>query len=235
MITLFTFGPAFGLPDPSPFVMKAETLLKMARLPYKVDTGGFGRAPKGKLPYIDEDGAIIADSTLIRCHLEQKHGVDFDAGLGAAERGTAWAFEKMLEDHVYWGVVSERWLDDANFAAGPAIFFKRAPAPIRPIVARMVRRKVAQALKAQGLGRHTRAEMTALVERAIDGVAAFLGDKRYLMGATKCGADATLFAFIAGLLCPIFDTALRGATERHANLVAYRDRMMQEHYPVKAG
>ena len=46
MITLYTFGPAFGLPDPSPFVMKAEVLLKMADLPYRVDTTGFRKAPK---------------------------------------------------------------------------------------------------------------------------------------------------------------------------------------------
>jgi hypothetical protein len=34
MITLKGFGPAFGLPDPSPFVTKVEMLLKMAGLPY---------------------------------------------------------------------------------------------------------------------------------------------------------------------------------------------------------
>ena len=33
MITLFTFGPSFGLPDASPFVMKDELLLKMDGLP----------------------------------------------------------------------------------------------------------------------------------------------------------------------------------------------------------
>jgi len=33
MITLYTFGADFGLPDASPFVMKAELLLKMADLP----------------------------------------------------------------------------------------------------------------------------------------------------------------------------------------------------------
>jgi glutathione S-transferase len=214
--------------------MKAEVLLKMARLPYRTDTSGFNRAPKGKLPYIDDDGTIIADSTLIRFHLEKRHGVDFDTGLDAAQRGVAWAFEKMLEDNVYWGIVSERWLDDRNFAAGPKKFFQRAPAPIRPVVVRMVRRKVMQMLKAQGLGRHTRDELILMMTRAIDGTAAFLGDKRYLMGEKLCGADATLFAFIAGLLCPTFDTALRRATERHANLVAYRDRMMQEHYAAKA-
>src|SRR5215813_744512 len=71
MITLYTFGPAFGLPDPSPFVTKAEVLLKMAGLAYQTDPTGFRRAPKGKLPYIDDDGERIADSTLIRWHLEK--------------------------------------------------------------------------------------------------------------------------------------------------------------------
>ncbi len=28
MITLYGFGPAFGLPDPSPFVIKVEVLLR---------------------------------------------------------------------------------------------------------------------------------------------------------------------------------------------------------------
>jgi hypothetical protein len=41
MIILYTFGPYFGLPDPSPFVMKAEVLFKMANLPFETDTGGF--------------------------------------------------------------------------------------------------------------------------------------------------------------------------------------------------
>ena len=35
MITLYTFGPYFGLPDASPFVTKAMLLLKFAGLPYR--------------------------------------------------------------------------------------------------------------------------------------------------------------------------------------------------------
>src|SRR4051812_24609446 len=62
-------------------------LLKLARLAYRVDTGGFRKAPKGKLPYIDDDGTIVADSTFIRLHLERKHGIDFDAGLDADAAG----------------------------------------------------------------------------------------------------------------------------------------------------
>jgi len=66
MITLYAFGPAFGLPDVSPFVTKVEMLLKMAGLDYRTDTKGFSKAPKGKLPYIADDGEMIADSTFIR-------------------------------------------------------------------------------------------------------------------------------------------------------------------------
>jgi regulator of protease activity HflC (stomatin/prohibitin superfamily) len=64
MITLYTFGPGFGLPDPSPFVMKGEMLLKLAKLPYQTNTRGFMRAPKGKLPFIDVDEVLVRDVTL---------------------------------------------------------------------------------------------------------------------------------------------------------------------------
>src|SRR5580700_6911723 len=101
MITLYTFGPGLGLPDPSPFVMKAEMLLKIAGLPYQIDSTGFSKAPKGKLPYIDDDGERVADSTFIRWHLEKKHKVDFDRGLDEAQRAVAWAFEKTAEEHLY--------------------------------------------------------------------------------------------------------------------------------------
>ena len=56
MITLYTFGPLLGLPDGSPFVTKAMLLLKMAGLDYREDRNGYLKAPKGKLPYIDDDG-----------------------------------------------------------------------------------------------------------------------------------------------------------------------------------
>jgi Glutathione S-transferase N-terminal domain len=42
--------------------MKTEILLKMANLPYRTDKSGFLSAPKGKLPYIDDDDEIVADS-----------------------------------------------------------------------------------------------------------------------------------------------------------------------------
>jgi glutathione S-transferase len=231
VITLYTFGPFFGLPDPSPFVMKAETLLKMAKLGYGTDTGGFSKAPKGKLPYIDDDGAIVADSTFIRWHLEKKYGVDFDQGLDAPQRATAWAFEKMIEDNLYWVIVRDRWANDANFSKGPRRFFDRVPAPIRPLVVTMIRRKVRGALHGQGVGRHSDEETESLGIRSIEAIADFLGDKPFFFGANPTGVDATVFAFVAGALCPLFESRTRTAAEQHDNLRRYVGRMTARFYP----
>jgi glutathione S-transferase len=100
MITLYTFGPYFGLPDGSPFVIKVMLLLKFAGLEHREDRGGYGKAPKGKLPYINDDGLIVADSTFVRFHIEKKYGFDFDAGLAPEQRAVAWAAEKMCEEHL---------------------------------------------------------------------------------------------------------------------------------------
>ncbi|HEX2447555.1 MAG TPA: glutathione S-transferase family protein [Methyloceanibacter sp.] len=222
MITLYGFGPAFGLPDPSPFVMKAEILLKMAGVAYTVDTGGFNKAPKGKLPYIVDDGEPIGDSTFIRWHLEKKYNIDFDRGLNAEQRA---------EDNLYWAVVHDRWLDENNFAKEPRNFFRAVPAPIRPLVIAFIRRRVRSTLHLQGMGRHSRQEVAALASRSIDATADFLGTKAYMMGAEPTGVDATSFAFVAGVLCPVFETPVRAAAERHDNLRGYADRMMARFYP----
>jgi glutathione S-transferase len=234
MITLYNFGPAFGLPDPSPFVTKAEVSLKMAGLPYKTDTGGFNKAPKGKLPYIVDDGETIADSTFIRWHLEKKYHIDLDRGLDAEQRAIAWAFEKMLEDHLYWAVVHDRWMDDVNFDKGPRTFFRKIPAPLRPFLVPMIRRQVRRALHGQGMGRHSPEEIVALGTRSIDATADFLGTKPYLMGSEPTAVDATAFAFLAGVLCPLFDTKLRTAAERRDNLRRYVGRMTVRFYPDRS-
>lgn len=235
MITLFKFGPAWGLPDPSPFVTKAELLLKIAGLPYETNLKGFRKAPKGKLPYIDDDGEIVADSTFIRAHVERKYRFDFDRGLSAEQKGLSWAIEKMCEDHLYWLVVHARWLEDANFARGPSVSLNAAPAPIRPLLKAFVRRSLRRTLRGQGLGRHSDAERAELGRRDLGALSAILGDKPFFMGAEPTGLDAAAGAFVIGTLAKLFVTPLRDAAEALPNLVAYRDRMMKGFYPDFVG
>ena len=231
MITLYIFGPNMGLPDASPFCIKAEVLLKMSGLPYRLDLKGFGKAPKGKLPYIDDEGTIIADSTHIRMYLEGRRGIDFDRGYDAVQRAQGWAAEKMCEEHLYRAIVNDRWLKDENFAKGPAHFFKAVPAPIRPLVTALIRRKQRNAGKAQGMGRHTDAEIDALGIKDIDALAAMLGSKPYFLGDTASGTDAAVFGFVATASAAAFDTPIPVRARGHMNLMAYKARMMKEFFP----
>ncbi|SFI02754.1 Glutathione S-transferase [Bosea sp. OK403] len=234
MIILHSFGPGFGLPDPSPFCIKTEILLRMSGLPFERVTGNMRNAPKGKLPIIVDNGVTIADSSFIRFHLESAYGIDFDAGLTPEQRGVAWAVEKMLEEQLYWIVVHERWIDSGNFDRGPRHFFKTVPAPLRPLVIAMVKRKVRNNLDGQGIGRHSAEERLALTKRAYAAIVGILGERQFLLGDTPCGADAALGAFTMSALSPVFDSAIRGVVESHPNLVAYEARIRARFFPEAA-
>jgi glutathione S-transferase len=198
----------------------------------KVESGTIcPSSPKGKFPYLDDDGQIVPDSTFIRFYLEKKYDIDYNAGLSPEQSGCAWAIEKMLEDHVYWAAMTERWLDPKNFAIGPAHIFDGFPALIRPIVRSMVLRQIRRSAYGQGMGRHTKDEQILLVNKAITATAQVLGDRRYLMGEQPCGADATAYAFASSALCKIFDSRIRGEVEKHSNIVAYVERMEKQYFP----
>lgn len=231
MITLFGSGPNFGLPDASPFVTKAETLLRMSKLPFEKALMSFSKAPKGKIPYIGDDGELLGDSTFIRWHLEKKYGIDFDRGLTSEQRAIAWAFEKMAEDNLYWVIVHTRWMDDANFQRGPREFFKAAPAVIRPLVVAMIRRRVSKSLHSQGMGRHDSKEIAELGSRSLQAIADYLDGKPFFMGTEPTGADATIFAFVVSAMCPVFESALQEAAASHDNLRRYVGRVTARFYP----
>jgi glutathione S-transferase len=230
VITLYTFGPYFGLPDGSPFVTKALLLLKMSGLAFKEDRNGYAKAPKGKLPYIDDDGKKIADTNFIRFHLEKTYNIDFDTGLSPEQKAIGWALEKMCEEHLYWLVLGERWFDEENYQKGPAHFFDNVPAPIRPLIKTVVRRKVRRDAFGQGLSRHSKTERAQLAQRGIDTAATLLGDKPFFFGDSPLGTDATLGSFMMACLCPVFNSDCREAAESHANLVAYRNRIVARYF-----
>lgn len=230
-LTLYATRAGFGLPDTSPFVLKTEVQLQMAGVAYERASAIPPQAPRGKLPYIDDLGVVVADSTFIRAHIERTYGIDLDAGLDPSQRAQAWAIERMLEDHLYFAMVWFRWLEPANFAKGPAHFADTAPEGQREQLRRDLQARKQAELHAQGLGRHTPEGIAELGMRSIDALATLLDDKPWLMGDAPSGVDATAFGMLACVLTPFFDTPLRRAAEAHANLAAYVARMMRRHYP----
>ncbi len=231
MLTLNVFGPYFGLPDGSPFCIKALMLMKLSGLKYETTKMSFRKAPKGKAPYLQDGNVLIADSHFILKHLESKHGIDFSAGYSKEDVAESWAVARMLEEHFYFLSMNVRWLDDKNFWKGPYQFFDDAPAPIRKLIAGVVRKKVRKTHNLQGLGRHTAEERLELAKGDIDATETMLGNKKYFLGDRVTGADASVFAFLWAGGCSFFESPIGDYIRTRPVIMSYITRMRDEFFP----
>lgn len=231
MIKLHQFAPAFGLPNASPFCMKLETYLRMAGLPYQlVNSGDVMKAPKRKLPYIDDDGTVVADTTFVIEYLKGKYGDPLDAALSKVQRALATAFQRLLEENLYWAIVQTRWAQEDGWALTKSAFFGRLPIPLRWIVPPLARRGILSEMRGHGMGRHSVQEIHAIGCRDITAVAEFLADKPYMLGEQPSSLDATAYAFLANLLWAPVDSPIRNHALGRPNLEAYCQRMKARYY-----
>ena len=226
MIQLYQFPTALGVPNLSPFCMKAEVWLRLAGLPYEIKwTPNPGRGPKGKLPFIKDDGKIIPDSQNIIEHLEKAYGVNLDAGLSAEQKAIAHAFTRMINEHTYWAVVYHRWIDPKTWPTIRQTFFSFLPPGLRKVVSVIAQRQTRRDLHSHGLGRHTPEEILRRASQDIAAIAEHLNVKPYFMGDKPTNIDASVYAFLAGMWEIQLDTPLKALVGKHKNLVAYCERM----------
>lgn len=230
-IVLFGGGAAYGLPEVSPYVTKTLVQLKMAGVAYAFEGAIPEDGPKGQIPFIEDAGQRLGDSTFIRGHVEAAYGVDLDAGLTPAERATAWAIERMVENQLGWTAAWFQFFDQENFERGPAHWFDWAPEPVRETLKADLLAQVGINLKAVGVGRHAPDEIVQLATRSVWSLAVLLGDKPFMMGDHPTSVDATVFGVLAQILTPYFDSPIRRRAEGFVTLVAYVDRMMAHFFP----
>jgi glutathione S-transferase len=232
MIKLFQFRPAFGLPNASPFCMKLETYLRLAGLPYQsVYIDNPGKAPKGKLPYVDDDGIVMADSGLAIEYLEGKRGGALDAWLTPEVRAQGLAFRRLFEENLYWAVLYSRWAEPEAWRLTRAAFFESLPWPLKVIIPALARRAMLRELWGHGMGRHSAEEIYRIGVADIAAAADFLADKPCFLGDRPSTLDATAFAFLANVLWVEVDSPLRREARRHANLDAYCRRIASCCFP----
>ena len=231
MIKLFQFAPAFGLPNASPFCMKLETYLRMAALPYElVNSGNVMKAPKHKLPYIDDNGTVVADTSFIIEYLKSRYGDPLDAALSALERAQATAFQRLFEENLYWAIVQTRWVDAAGWAKTREAFFGTLPLPLRWFVPALARRGLRAEMRGHGMGRHSTEEIYAIGCRDVTAVADFLADKPFMLGDAPSSIDATAFAFLANLLWAPVDSPILRHAQARPTLEAYCRRIKARYF-----
>lgn len=232
MITLHQFPPALGLPNASPFCLKLELYLRMANLPYRNRyTLNLQQAPKGKLPWIDDDGTRVSDSGLIVDYLERKHGGLLDRGLTAQQKATALAIRRLIEEHLYWAVLYTRWIEDEGWPITREGFFGSLKWPLSVIVPKVARSGLRKELHGHGMGRHSREDIHALGIADIEALSALLGDRPWFLGDKPSSVDACATGFLANLLMVPLETPLKAAATSHGNLVAYCRRAAKTYFP----
>ena len=152
-IKLFQFPRRFAIPNLSPFCCKLETWLRIAGVPYEVvDTPDPRKGPKGKLPFIEDAGVRIADTSIIVDHLVKTRGVDPDARLDESQRAIALLVQRTLEEHYAFVLAYTHLVRDEGLRH-TRDRFDSVPAIVRPLVARAVREQIKKLLWQQGTSR----------------------------------------------------------------------------------
>lgn len=231
MLKLITYAPAFGEPSASPFGVKAMCLLKLADVDFEVAGGDPRKAPKGKLPMLIDGDSKIPDTEDIRAYLEQKFNVDFDAGLSAEQRATSRAIIRMCDEHLYFALVCDRWLNDANWVFIREEFFGSIPKLMRGFITKKIRQKVRAGMQAQGMGRHSVEEQLTRADKDICAIMMLVGDKPFLFGEAPSAADASAAPMMAAMAGSPTPTILSKRINQDAPLMAYLARVREALYP----
>jgi glutathione S-transferase len=231
MIILHQFTSRWGF-NSSPFCLKLETYLRMAELPHTVVSEDMlDKAPKGKMPYIEDDSQKIGDSNLVIEYLQGKYGDRTDAHLSSSDRGISLAMRRMIDENLYWCMVYSRWVNEANWQTTRSIYFSDMPLVIKQIVPGLLRKEVIKSLKGHGMGRHSEAEIYTIGSRDLIALSDFLGDKPFFFGDQPTILDAAAYATIRNLVEVPIVSPLNDQAKQLDNLVAFCDRMTDRFYP----
>lgn len=224
-VVLHGFGGDGALTDLSPFVTKLHAYLRLAGVEYAFRPGDMRAAPRGKLPYIDHDGAIIGDSERIIEHLRERGIADLDRDLDPAQRADRTAIASMCELELYFILACFRWREPRGWASyGPKIqaALRRVgiPRPATGVVLRIVRRGNLKQHEAQGVSRRPPEENLARAGQLFDAFEDFVGRHPgpWWFGEQPSSLDAIAWAFIDGTISKEVDTPLHGLLDGRTQL-----------------
>ncbi|KAM0429693.1 hypothetical protein ACHAPT_006299 [Fusarium lateritium] len=225
----------------SPFVIKLETRLRFAGIPYKVGGGSPKSGPRGKIPYVELDTQErLSDSTLIiKRFVEDGILADLNAKLSPTQKAADLAIRALVEDKVSFYGTRERWCD--NYYTMRSNALAPIPWPFQVLVGLLVHRNVSKALYGQGTGRFTDDEVATLREEVWESIDALISEARTsakedgpfwaLGGEEPTEVDAALFAFItSALTCDASPTSGK-VVRQYPALLEYAGKIHEKYFP----
>jgi glutathione S-transferase len=233
-IELFVFPRLFAIPNLSPFCCKLETWLRIAKISYRVvETSDPRTAPRRKLPFIQDDGVRVADSSVIIEHLSRTRSIDLDAGLSPNQRATALLVQRTLEEHYAFVLAYTHLFRDEGLRHTRARF-DRLPSMVRPFVARAVHQSVKTLLWNQGLLRCAHDEIVAAAIADWRAALTFASEGPFFFGEQATSVDAIVFGALAPTILTPIETPIRDFLRSQPKVVAYATRMRDRFFPELA-
>jgi glutathione S-transferase len=170
----------------------------LARVPYEqVIEGNPRKGPKGKNPWVELDGERIGDSELIIDLLKDRHAIDLDEGLSSDQLATGHAWRRTFEEHYHQVLEWELFFHPAGAAWMRKSLASQMPAVLAGPVFTVMRSQFRKQLYARGIARHE-PDIIAHKGRAdLDALAAFLGDRPFLLTDRPTSADTPVFGLLA--------------------------------------
>ncbi|NCN28422.1 glutathione S-transferase family protein [bacterium] len=231
MITLYQFPRAWGLPNGSPFCQKVEAYMRFAKLEYQTKLYDPRKAPKSKLPLIDDNGTLVADSFFILEYLDKTYQVSLNEHLSSEQIAIGNFVERSLEEHLYWKGIYLRWVPEENFQITKEAFFKNLKGWKGLIIPTLVRKTLIKRLQAQGTLKHNPSENDHMAFKVLSSLSHFIGEKKYLFGEQISSFDASAWSFITALISTPHSTKLKEPQKDLPNLGRYAKTIRDEFFP----
>lgn len=232
MLKLYQFPKPKKFPNFSPFCVKLETYLKIAGIPYEPKyTINLKKNPKKKMPYIELDGEIIGDSTIIVNKLIQLHGDKVDAWLTNEQRILSGAFQRLLENHLTELLIYFRGIYPPGRQQFFTIVFSRSS---------FMRKMIGKYIYTKKLNRRMQyspvtagfsiEELLIRAKHDFYTLSQYLADKPFIFGAQPCSVDAMLLGVYGGIICIDIETPLKDLATQYPNLREHSLRLLAKYY-----
>ncbi len=231
MIKLHGFGENLGVKDPSPMVLKVDAYMRMAGINFNHNNhpSNLQKAPKGKLPFIVDDGQTITDSQFIFEYLKENHA-NLDEHLSKQETALAYLLTKSLDENLYFCLVYSRWMCEGTWQIVKKAFFSKLPPVVRLLVPQLVRKKLARNLQGQGIGKHSHEEILHITQQSFIALSDLLADKDFFFGNEPSSFDASAYGMLASFIETDINDEFTQLAKSYTNLVEYCKRVKSKYY-----
>ena len=189
----------------SPFCAKVRICLQVKGIPYRRITLTVGRLrelreanPLRKVPVLIDRGRTIVDSSAIARHLEAEHPEPALLPSDPAARAYASLLEDWADESLYFVVGAFKWLNPANRAtAVERTMSELGGGMLRPLVARVVARRITLSYRAWGYGVGSLGHFEDRMRESLAWLAELVVGRTFLLGRSLTIADVAVYAQLA--------------------------------------